>query len=135
MTRIPYRPFIAAPRILPDDAAPPPSVARTTVTELCRIAGIPVRVTSSAVVVHLHAGAEHYRHRDTAIVGVVFDGTPESALRVLEVLAHGFHDYAARESVCGRGLFAPPVRRGRHPRQGRAMTPAERMRRHRQSRS
>ena len=32
---------------------------------------------------------------------------PEHAVRILEILAHCFHDYAARESV--RGLFTAPV--------------------------
>lgn len=30
---------------------------------------------------------------------------PERAARILEVLAYGCSDYAARETVCGRGLF------------------------------
>lgn len=138
MTPIPYRPFVAPPRVLPDDADPPPCVARVTVGELCVLAGIPVRVTTgSPGVVLLHSGPEHFRHRGLLYVGIggAFSGTPESALRTLEVLAHGFHDYAARESICRRGLFVPPVRRGRQPHRGRAMTAAERMRRHRHSRS
>lgn len=32
----------------------------------------------------------------------------ERALRILEILAYGFQDYFARESVCGRGLFICP---------------------------
>lgn len=34
---------------------------------------------------------------------------PERAARMLEVLAYGFFDYAARESVCGRGIFVYPL--------------------------
>lgn len=41
---------------------------------------------------------------------------PHRALRVLEILAYGFQDYFARESVCGRGYFVYPVT----PEHGRA---------------
>ncbi|MDE2571819.1 MAG: hypothetical protein KGM44_04755 [bacterium] len=34
---------------------------------------------------------------------------PERAARILEVLAYGCFDYAARESVCGRGIFVYPL--------------------------
>jgi hypothetical protein len=34
---------------------------------------------------------------------------PERAVRILEILAYGFFDYAARESVCERGIFVKDV--------------------------
>lgn len=34
---------------------------------------------------------------------------PERSLRILEILAYGFFDYAARESICGRGIFVATV--------------------------
>lgn len=132
---VPYTPFVRPPRVLAPPAEAPTLLVRTTVRALCEAAGIPCRVTSPHTPeVHLHQGTEHWIAPGVAWVGVgggAFEPTPLSALRVLEVLAHGFHDYAARESICGRGLFDAPAKPGRPPRWGRAATPSERMRRYR----
>jgi len=133
---VPYTPFIAAPRVLSLRERAPRPIATPTLATLCRLAGLKYRVTTPHTpTIRLHAGAEHLRGPRAYHVGIEgsFDRTPKSALRVLEVLAHGFHDYAARECVCGRGreLFSPPRRRGRPSTTGRPMTAAERMRRSR----
>lgn len=134
---IPYRPFIAAPRPLTAEIAPPAAAARLSLRRLCDMAGVSFRVTSPHVpAVILHPGTDHFFGPSGYYVGTrgPFDGAPESALRILEILAHGFHDYAARECVCGRGLFGAPARRGRPSLMGRPMTPAERVRRGRHRR-
>ncbi len=59
-----------------------------------------------------------------------YRGTPRDALRILEILAYGFMDYAAREALRGKGLFLPRARPGRKP-GGKALSGAERMRRFR----
>jgi hypothetical protein len=72
------------------------------------------------------------------IYGVARTGLPQAsgqrALRILEILAYGFNDYAVRESVRGRGPFVYPVTpdHGRlwlaeiGQRGGRATTPRKR---------
>lgn len=67
-------------------------------------AGIPMRVTSALTPeIRLHDGHTHYRAGQALIVGL--EGLPddEQAIRILEILAHGFHLYEAKE--CVRGLF------------------------------
>lgn len=136
---LPYSPFIPAPSVLAEDAARPAPVATTTVAELCALAHIPKRVTSPHTPpVVLHRGSQHFRDRGAYYVGLgrrTFGGRDRDAMRVLEILAHGFHDYAARENVCGRGLFVAPGRRGRPALRGRPMSAAERMRRMRSRRT
>lgn len=138
MKRVPYTPFIPAPAVLPEGAAAPVPVATIRVRDLCELAGIPHRVTSPHTpAVVLHRGPGHFVGRNRYYVGLdrrTFSRTDVDALRILEILAHGFHDYAARESICGRGLFVIPRRRGRPALRGRRMSPAERMRRMRQRR-
>lgn len=132
-SRLPFTPFIESPGVLPESAERPVPIATLTVRELCEMARIPCRATSPHTLrVRLHRGAGHFRTRDAHYVGMDcrrFTRQPLDALRVLEVLAHGFHDYVARESVCGRGLFGVPRRRGRPTIRGQSMTAAERMRR------
>jgi len=113
------------------------SVSYTTVPELCSRAGIPLKVTmASWHKVILHAGTEHLRTPVASCVGVgkVRGSKRTKALRALEILAHGFHDYAARECVCSRGLFAAPARIGRPLVGSEPMTAKERMRRMRAKR-
>lgn len=58
----------------------------------------------------------HFRHQEGATSLALMDGTslpsvePIRSVRILEILAHGFHDYAARE--CVRGLFRAPPTQG-----------------------
>jgi hypothetical protein len=127
---IPFSPLIPAPRVRNADDDLPHVLKRVELSELCAIAGIPCRVSggedrSIACVV----GREHFSVGRDYIVGVggEWRATPTAALRVLEVLAHGFHDYAARECVCGKGLFSVPKRQGRPPDGPRAKTARERM--------
>lgn len=133
MTRVPYTPFIPAPEVLAEDALPPVPIATVSVRDLCEIAGVPNRVTSPHTPsVVLHRGSRHFVGRHRYYVGLdrrSFSRTALDALRILEILAHGFHDYAARENTCGRGLFVSPRRRGRPALRGRRMSSAERMRR------
>jgi hypothetical protein len=124
--------LIPSPRILPERAAPPGRVLSTvTIGQLCQLAGIPMRVSGAAdQKVACVDSTSHFIGPDGAYyVGVkAAPRTRVGALRVLEVLAHGFHDYASRECVCGRGLFAAPTRPRGRPRLGAvAMSARERM--------
>jgi hypothetical protein len=80
-------------------------------------------------VIYCVVGDDHFSvGRDYFVgVGSGWRATPTAALRVLEVLAHSFHDYAARECVCGKGLFSVPKRQGRPLKGVRAQTPSERV--------
>jgi|ERR1700684_793268 len=124
---IPFTPFIPAPRARNDR---PSALARTTLTELCSAAKLPMRVSGgekhSVVCI---AGSDHFSVGRDYFVGVgdAWNASPTAALRVLEVLAHGFHDYAARECICQKKLFVPPKRQGRPPNGARAQTARERM--------
>jgi len=101
---------------------------------LCDLAGVPPRVTGADMDrrVHLLSGASHfYPVGMPDEIGVAFPkyrGSQPDALRILEILAYGFLDYAAREAVQGRGLFVPMAHRGCKA-TGKAFTGAERMRR------
>ena len=137
MRPIPLDPDICSPRIAPRGTRPGVVVATTTLVDLCRLARIPVRVSGGQDrSITCIAGGDHWLvdARDYFVgVGDGWSASRTSALRVLEVLAHGFHDYAARECVCGRGLFDASARRGRPPNGARAMTAGERMARMRES--
>ncbi|MGH8282939.1 MAG: hypothetical protein ACRESE_03745 [Gammaproteobacteria bacterium] len=101
---------------------------------ICKLAGVPARVTGADLErqVHILNGTQHfYPVGQPDEIGVAlpqYRGSRADALRVLEILAYGFVDYAAREAVRGRGLFLPAPRRGRKA-TGKALTGAERMRR------
>lgn len=126
---IPFDPCIPAP-LHRKRSELPPALARVNLAELCGWAGIPCRVSSGSTrPVTCVAGRDHYRVGEGLFVGVGLAWEPNrtTALRVLEVLAHSFHDYGARECVCGRGLFSVPKRRGRPPEGPRAKTARERM--------
>lgn len=129
MRPVPFRPMIPAPSVLGELAERPLALATLTLGDLCAAAGIPLRVTSEFLpTIVCTAGMEHYVDDSTYYVGVgKWRPTRVAALRVLEVLAHGFHDYAARECVCGKGLFSVPRPKGRRPRGSLAMTARERM--------
>jgi hypothetical protein len=124
---IPFTPFIPAPRV---QSVKPSVLARTTLTELCAIAKLPMRVSGGETrSIACIAGTDHFAVGRDYFVGVgdEWNANPITALRVLEVLAHGFHDYAARECVCQKKLFSPPKRQGRPPKGFRAQTARERM--------
>ena len=101
---------------------------------ICDLAGVPPRVSGSDLArrVHILAGEQHaYPVGMPDEIGVAFPnygGTQPDALRILEILAYGFLDYAAREALRGRGLFLPLAQPGRKS-TGKALTGAERMRR------
>jgi len=90
---------------------------RTTVREICARAGVRYRVTGGhhpSVV--LWNGPGHVSTVDCdnhRLYAIDRTGLPQSsgmrALRMLEILAYGFQDYAARESIVGRGYFAYPL--------------------------
>jgi hypothetical protein len=84
----------------------------TTIRELCAVACIPYQYSGGdQPFVGVARGTGNLRavdsnnHRVYVVDREQFAAvTPqEEALRVLEVVAHAFHDYAARE--CVRGLF------------------------------
>ena len=132
MKPIPRIVMIPPPRVLPERATPPGRTVSTfTIGQLCQLARVPMRVSGGEdVKVICVESKDHFFGPD----GVYYVGvaarprTRVGALRVLEVLAHGFHDYAARECVCGRGLFTAPTGPRGRPRLGAlAMTARERM--------
>lgn len=109
---LPLNPNIPAPDFLETGL---PSGDCRPVSAWCAEAGIPYRVSGGRDPL-VYLSTELPRHAWTMqagqrIYGVAAGMLPETrdvreqALRVLEVLAHGFHDYGARESVCHRGLF------------------------------
>lgn len=133
-TLIPYRPFIAAPSVLRDGVKPPTTVATVDVRTLCATAEIPMRVTSGIEsTVFVHRGIDHLRGACVKGAPVYYVGLKEwngsriSAIRVLEVLAHSFHDYTARECLCPMKLFCAPKRVGRPLVGKQAMSAKERM--------
>lgn len=130
MKRTVFRPFVMSPRRLRDGEAPPHLLGRIDFVDLCARAGIRLRVTGGvdrAIV--CVAGEDSFVGEGDALVGGAnaWPLTRVGALRVLETLAYGFLDYAARECVCRQGLFVPPQRRGRPPTGTRTMTARERM--------
>jgi hypothetical protein len=127
MKPIKMTPFIAAPKI---GGAAPASLASMTLGSLCAMAGIPLRVHEcSPKAVSLVRGDEHRLICGKIYVGVGsrWKGGRVAALRVLEVLAHSFHQYEARECVCHRGLFVAPGKLGRPLLGVRPKTARERM--------
>ena len=130
MKQIPMTPYIAPPHYLSDTDKAPSALIRITLEELCALSGVRQVVTGGKrPTIACVRGGTHVLGRDTYYVGVGRSWVPSrtSALRVLEVLAHGFFDYAARECICGKGLFCPPRTRGRPPKGTRAMSAKERM--------
>lgn len=96
---------------------PLPHGVTCAVAQWCARAEIPFRVTGGPIrKARLCPDLPTHAWTVTETEGLVYlvagPCLPESpnptieALRVLEVLAHGFHDYGARESVCQKGLFA-----------------------------
>ena len=97
---------------------------RTDVETLCKRAALRYRVSGGrSPLVAFQRGGGHQRTltsdgRTLYVVDVTGlpQRDPERALRILEILAFGFNDYGARETVCGRGLFVYPL----GPEHGRA---------------
>ena len=91
-----------------------PRGRKTTVSKLCKIAGVPYRATvANERPVIVRYGREQCRARHVDVVGVrVRDlDSRVAALRALEALAFSFFDHAARHCVCHRGYFGPPRKR------------------------
>lgn len=80
---------------------------------LCRLAGIPPRVSGPDLDrrIHILSGTRNLCPKglpdDLGVALPDYKGRESDALRVLETLAYGFMDYAAREAVRGRGLYLP----------------------------
>lgn len=109
-------------------------LARLSYREVCELAGVPAGVSGPDLErrIHVLRRLPHvYPVGQPDELGVAlpgYRGTPADALRILETLAYGFFDYAAREAVRERGLFTAAPRPGRK-RTGKALSGAERMRR------
>lgn len=91
----------------------PPGALKTTVPDLCRRAGIPVRATVDREI-YIYRGRRKIRTPLYDLIGI--PAAPRSrvgALRALESLAHSFFDHFARYCVCGRGLFSAAGKRAR----------------------
>jgi len=100
------------------------STRRVSIREICEVAGIRYRVTGGRhpQAVQWSGPGHAYTTDDTGqrVYAIDRTGLPQAAqmraLRMLEILAYGFHDYAARESVVGRRYFVYPLA----PEHGRA---------------
>lgn len=127
-------------RPLPVPAAAWPAIAaaRTLAVfsyrALCALAGVAPGISGADLDRHIHIFGAGPNIRPVGLpdaLGIAlpdFHGLPGDALSALEILAYGFLDYAARETVHGRGLFLPVKGRGRKA-GGKALSGAERMRR------
>lgn len=79
--------------------------------DLCQLAGIPPRISGPDLDrrIHILLGQQNLCPAGVPVdLGVAlpdYQGRESDALRVLEILAYGFMDYAARETVRGCGLF------------------------------
>lgn len=90
---------------------------KRNVRDYCEEACIRCRVTGGIVplVVLWNSNFHGYTVNEDGIplYAVSKIGLPQRkqqhALRVMEILAYGFHDYIARETVCERGYFIYPV--------------------------
>ena len=130
MKQLAYRPFIPSVRILTRDSELPPILGAIQFSDLCKIAGVRLRVSQTRDAVTCVVGADSFITAEgKTLVGGATRWPLErtDALRVLETLAHGVHDYAARECICGIKLFTVPARRGRPPNGPRAKTARERV--------
>lgn len=99
-----------------------------TLESLCEKAGVDCRVTgpSAQIAVSLEKGLScHERWKCPEHQGEIppphqvyrvsldhikMSDPDEIHMRVIEALAYGFLDYAARETLCGRGYFIKPQR-------------------------
>lgn len=112
-----------------------PGGRRSTVSSLCRTAGIECYVTGPAAerTVYLHPRSQLDAVREPGSLGSVSIGLPrgsrkDQAILALGILAYAVLDYAARESMRGipeARLSLPPGR----PRKAHPLSGAERMRR------
>ena len=129
MKNLTYRPFISSLRIVSIGEETAPILGTILFSELCAIAGVNLRVTEAPREIVCVRGQQSFQIEGRQLVGGAagWPLTRADALRVLETLAHGLHDYAARECICGRKLFSPPGRQGRPTEGVRARTASERM--------
>ncbi|MCA1973119.1 MAG: hypothetical protein LDL44_09785 [Caenispirillum sp.] len=127
--------FLMTPMIPPPvpATAPPRHAKAVSMDRLLAAVGLTNRVTGGLSEILVHPGREHFLVNGKPCVGLSRRmrkaiGQAEAGF-VLEVLAHGFHDYTARENIRGRLRYRPD-RRGRE-KTGKAMSGAERARKHR----
>ena len=88
-----------------------------TIAEVCSEAAVRCRVTGGPTPRVVLWNSPHHGytvdHTGMPFYAVSKIGLPQRkqqrALKILEILAYGFQDYMARESVCGRGFFIYPV--------------------------
>lgn len=127
------------PEVLPlsDEEERPRVVEIVTLGSLLEQAGVLSRVSGPDPEVRLiSSGGCCYWSSEGYYVSLParHDGRPRRtrAMRVLEILAYVFNDWATRECVCGRNYFRAPGIMGR-PRLGdEVMSSAERMRKMRE---
>ena len=106
--------MIPAPLVLRQRETPPEVIARPSLAELCALAKIPLRGTGAYSVIAVCRGETHFRGRPVEGAPMYYAAYERwcedrtSALRVLEILAHSFHDYGARECICPLRLFCAP---------------------------
>ncbi|NDU91666.1 MAG: hypothetical protein G3I10_03520 [Ferrovum sp.] len=90
------------------------TIAVLSYGDLCRLAGVMPRISGPDLERHIHilSGDRNLCPLeipdDLGVALPEYQGSESDALRVLETLAYGFFDYAAREAVRGRGLYLAP---------------------------
>lgn len=116
-TSIPWT-LLIDPPILRSDEFIPKDAIEVSLKEIFRRANVRFRACVPYQRILVHRGGVHMRTPSAIVVALSarvknVDGRI-AALRILEVLAHGFFLHEVRHSVCGRGLFhAPKPRRSR----------------------
>ena len=115
-----------------------PAGKPTSLPELCRACGVPCKVTglSARRPLRISETAELRVARIPGALSGIWVGIPpvppaRRALLALGLLAFSAFDYGARETLRGRPEAFPSTSAGR-PRSRRALTAAERQRRHRE---
>ena len=83
-----------------------------TLDELCTQAGIKNMVTGGPKKIWIvdETIELNYKTGKECIIGLLKyanlpEKSPEKAMRIIEIMAFGFHDYAARECVCFKKIF------------------------------
>lgn len=90
-------------------------VRTTTLKHLLEEVDLPLRVSGPSAnpkVILFDAQDLNYRGKSVYYVGIGGISDSEITGFVLEVLAFGFHDYSARESIVGHVKFIPKVYTG-----------------------
>lgn len=90
-------------------------VMPVTLKNLCLVAGIQYRFICEIENNWFidETTNQHFKTKQGNIIGIskfIQEPEPIKAMRIIEIMAYSFFDYAARECVCGKGYFGAPER-------------------------